>query len=136
MIYAKIGIAIAIIVAAYWKGYYDEHQRFLAFQNEVKAVGQAQELANKNAIELAEVITEGIKDEYQLKIDNLRRQYANAGRVCNTNPGGGNVSKNATPAARAYDPSTDSEFIAKCAMTTAQLVTLQKWITKQKEAEK
>jgi hypothetical protein len=88
MMYAKIGIAIAIILAAYWKGYHDEHKRFLAFQAEVAAIGKAQELANQNAIQLSEVITEGIKDEYETRIASLRRQYANAGRVCDTRSGG------------------------------------------------
>jgi hypothetical protein len=136
MIYAKIGIAIAIILAAYWKGYHDEHKRFLAFQAEVAAIGKAQELANQNAIQLSEVITEGIKDEYETRIASLRRQYANAGRVCNPNSGGSQVSTVSKPSNGTDGTPADPEFIGKCAETTAQLVALQKWIAKHLEVQK
>lgn len=136
MMYAKIGIAIAIILAAYWKGYHDEHKRFLAFQAEVAAIGKAQELANQNAIQLSEVITEGIKDEYETRIASLRRQYANAGRVCNTNSGGSQVSTVSKPPNGTDGTPADPEFIGKCAETTAQLVALQKWIAKHLEVQK
>jgi hypothetical protein len=131
MMYAKIGIAIAIILAAYWKGYHDEHKRFLAFQAEVAAIGKAQELANQNAIQLSEVISEGIKDEYETRIASLRRQYA--GRVCNPNSGGGQVSTVSKSSNGIDGTPSDPEFVGKCAETTAQLVALQKWITKHLE---
>jgi hypothetical protein len=136
MMYAKIGIAIAIILAAYWKGYHDEHKRFLAFQAEVAAIGKAQELANQNAIQLSEVITEGIKDEYETRIASLRRQYANAGRVCDTRSGGSQMPPVSKSANGTDGTPADPEFIGKCAETTAQLVALQKWIAKHLEVQK
>ncbi len=134
--YAKIGIAIAIILAAYWKGYHDEHKRFLAFQAEVAAIGKAQELANQNAIQLSEVITEGIKDEYETRIASLRRQYANAGRVCDTRSSSGQMPPVSKSANGTDGTPADPEFIGKCAETTAQLVALQKWIAKHLEVQK
>jgi hypothetical protein len=136
MMYAKIGIAIAIILAAYWKGYHDEHKRFLAFQAEVAAIGKAQELANQNAIQLSEVITEGIKDEYETRIASLRRQYANAGRVCDTRSSSGQMPPVSKSANGTDGTPADPEFIGKCAETTAQLVALQKWIAKHLEVQK
>ena len=85
MLYAKIGIAIAIILAAYWKGYSDEHERFLKFQAEVAAIGKAQELANKHAIEVAEIITESVKENYETRIASIKSEYARRMRNSNTN---------------------------------------------------
>jgi hypothetical protein len=134
MLYAKIAIAVAVILAAYWKGYSDEHERFLKFQAEVAAIGKAQELANQNAIQLAEVITEGVKDEYETRIAAIRSQYA--GRVRNANTCGGNVPTVSKPAKSANGTTDDIGVIGACALETAKLVALQKWIVKQQEHHK
>ncbi len=134
MLYAKIGIAVAIILAAYWKGYSDEHERFLKFQAEVAAVGKAQELANKNAIQLAEVINEGVKDEYETRIAALRRQYA--GRVQQCNSGSGAVSTIPKSSPSVNGTADDPAIIGLCAEETAKLVALQKWIKLNMEHQK
>jgi hypothetical protein len=130
MLYAKIGIAVAIILAAYWKGYSDEHERFLKFQAEVAAVGKAQELANKNAIQLAEVIN----DEYETRIAALRRQYA--GRVQQCNSGSGAVSTIPKSSPSVNGTADDPAIIGLCAEETAKLVALQKWIKLNMEHQK
>ncbi len=134
MLYAKIGIAVAIILAAYWKGYSDEHERFLKFQAEVAAIGKAQELANKNAIQLAEVINEGVKDEYETRIAALRRQYA--GRVQQCNSGSGAVSTIPKSSPSVNGTADDPAIIGLCAEETAKLVALQKWIKLNMEHQK
>jgi hypothetical protein len=134
MLYAKIGIAVAIILAAYWKGYSDEHERFLKFQAEVAAIGKAQELANKNAIQLAEVINEGVKDEYETRIAALRRQYA--GRVQQCNSGSGAVSTIPKSSPSVNGTADDPAIIGLCAVETAKLVALQKWIKLNMEHQK
>jgi hypothetical protein len=83
---------------------------------------------------LSEVISEGIKDEYETRIASLRRQYA--GRVCNPNSGGGQVSTVSKSSNGTDGTPADPEFVGKCAETTAQLVALQKWITKHLEVQK
>jgi hypothetical protein len=99
-------------------------------------VGEAQEAANKSAVEIAEVITESVKENYENQIAALRTKYAGAGRVCDNSAGRRDLPKNAKPARDSYDPTTDPEFVAKCAMTTQQLVSLQQWVTKQQEHQK
>ena len=136
LLYAKIA-AIAIALAlAYWGGYDRMRDKHLLFVAEVKAAGEAQEAANKSAIEIAEVITESVKENYENQIAALRTKYAGVGRVCDNGASRRDLPKNAKPARDAYDPTTDPEFIAKCAMTTQQLVSLQQWITKQQEHQK
>lgn len=134
MLYAKIAIAVAVILAAYWKGYSDEHERFLKFQAEVAAIGKAQELANKNAIELSEVISEGIKDEYEVRIAALRSEYAK--RMRNANSGSCPMPAVSKPAPSVVGTADDPAIIGLCAEETAKLVALQKWIIKQQGAVK
>jgi hypothetical protein len=129
MIYAKIGIAIAIILAAYWKGYSDEHERFLKFQAEVAAIGKAQEQANQHAIEVAEIITEGVRSEYEARIDAVRRQYA--GRVQQCSTGRSNLPTLPKTTSRADELAADSRLAGLCAETTQQLISLQQWVAKQ-----
>jgi hypothetical protein len=134
ILYAKIA-AIAIAIAlSYWAGYDRMRDKHLLFVAEVKAAGEAQEAANKSAVEIAEVITEGVKDEYETRIAALRRQYAGRVQQCGTSSGQvSTVSKSSngtdgTPA--------DPEFVGKCAETTAQLVALQKWVKLNMERSK
>jgi hypothetical protein len=129
MLYAKIGIAVVVILAAYWKGYSDEHERFLKFQAEVAAVGKAQELANQHAIEVAEIITEGVRSEYEARIDAVRRQYA--GRVQQCSTGRSNLPATPKTTSRADDLAADSRLAGLCAETTQQLISLQQWVAKQ-----
>jgi hypothetical protein len=136
ILYAKIAAAVIAIGLAYWAGYDRMRDKHLLFVAEVQAVGEAQEAANQHAVEVAEIISEAIKNEYELKIAGLRSKYANAGRVCDNGSGRSNVSKNAGPSTKPYDPTTDPEFIMKCSETTAQLVTLQKWLIQQQEHQK
>jgi hypothetical protein len=133
MLYAKIGIAIAVILAAYWKGYSDEHERFLKFQAEVAAIGKAQEIANQNAVMVAELISEGVRDEYEVKIAALRSKYAGAGRVQQCGSSGSKVPSVSKPSSSTNGAANDLGVIGNCALETAKLVALQKWITKQQE---
>jgi hypothetical protein len=136
MIYAKIAAIVIALGLAYWKGYDTMKDKHLLFVAEVKAIGEAQEAANQQAIAVAEIITESVKENYENQITALRTKYAGAGRVCDQSSSRRDLSKNAKPSRDTYDPATDPEFIAKCAMTTQQLVSLQQWITKQQEQQK
>jgi len=136
ILYAKIAAVAIALALAYWAGYDRMRDKHLLFVAEVKAIGDAQELANKHAVEISEVITEGIKDEYETRIASLRRQYANAGRVCDTRSGGGQMPPVSKSANGTDGTPADPEFIGKCAETTAQLVALQKWIAKHLEVQK
>ncbi len=137
ILYAKIAaIAIALGIA-YWKGYDTMRDKHLLFVAEVESIGKAQEQANQHAIEVAEIITETVKNEYELKIAGLRTRYAGANGVCKpAGPGGNRVPPTTTTTGRTDGTPSDPEFIAKCAVTTQQLVSLQQWITKQQEHQK
>jgi hypothetical protein len=134
ILYAKIA-AIAIALAlAYWAGYDRMRDKHLLFVAEVKAVGEAAEAANKSAVEIAEVITEGVKDEYETRIAALRRQYAGRVQQCSTS--GGAVSSVSKPAPSVVGTADDPAIIGLCAEETAKLVALQKWVKLNMERSK
>ena len=136
MLYAKIAaIAIALGIA-YWAGYDRMRDKHLLFVAEVKAAGEAQEAANKSAIEIAEVISEGVRDEYEVKIAALRTKYAGAGRVQQCGTSSGKVPAVSKPSGSTNGASDDMGVIGNCALETAKLVALQKWITQQQEHAK
>jgi hypothetical protein len=134
ILYAKIA-AIAIALAlAYWGGYDRMRDKHLLFVAEVKAVGEAAEAANKSAIEIAEVITEGVKDEYETRIAALRRQYAGRVQQCSTS--GGSVPSVSKPAPSVAGTADDPAIVGLCAEETAKLVALQKWVKLNMERSK
>jgi len=134
ILYAKIAAAVIAIVIAYWAGYDRMRDKHLLFVAEVKAVGEAQEAANKSAVEIAEVITEGVKDEYETRIAALRRQYA--GRVQQCNSGSGAVSTVSKSSPSIAGTADDPAIIGLCAEETAKLVALQKWVKLNMERSK
>jgi hypothetical protein len=134
ILYAKIA-AIAIAIAlAYWGGYDRMRDKHLLFVAEVKAAGEAQEAANKSAVEIAEVITEGVKDEYETRIAALRRQYAGRVQQCGTSSG--SVPSVSKPAPSVAGTADDPAIVGLCAEETAKLVALQKWVKLNMERSK
>jgi hypothetical protein len=134
ILYAKIAAVALALALAYWAGYDRMRDKHLLFVAEVKRVGEAQEAANKSAIEIAETITEGVKNEYQARIDAVRSQYASRVRQCSS--GGSQVSSASNTTTRADDLASDSRLAGLCAETTQQLISLQQWILKQQGAQK
>jgi hypothetical protein len=121
----KIAVIATALAFSYWKGYSGEHEKFLKFKAEVEAVGKAQEIANQNAAEMAEVITEGVKNEYEARIAALRNYYSN--RV-QSNPNRSNVSTVSSSTAGTHESAGDTVSARQCAEVTQQLVSLQKWV--------
>jgi hypothetical protein len=134
ILYAKIAVIVIALGLAYWKGYDTMRDKHLLFVAEVKSIGEAQEAANKSAVEIAEVITEGVKNEYEARIANLRSQYSGRVRQCSSSSGQVSGASNTTT--RADDLASDSRLAGLCAETTQQLISLQQWIVKQQERSK
>ena len=130
----KIGAIVIALGLAYWAGYDRMRDKHLLFVAEVKRIGEAPEAANKSAVEIAEVITEGVKDEYETRIAALRRQYA--GRVQQCNSGGGQVSTIPKSSPSVAGSANDPAIIGLCAEETAKLVALQKWVKLNMERSK
>jgi len=121
----KIAVIATALAFSYWKGYSGEHEKFLKFKAEVEAVGKAQEIANQSAVEIAAVITEGVKNEYEARIAAIRNYYSN--RV-QSNPNSGNVSSVSVTTTGTNESTGNTVSIGQCAEVTQQLVSLQKWV--------
>ena len=74
-------------------------------------------------------MTDGVKNEYEAKLSALRSYYSK--RVQQSSSGSSNVSSVSDASATANGSTSDPDFVRQCAETTAQLVSLQTWITKQ-----
>ena len=130
--YMILGAVLAIIAAfgsGYYKGYSAEHEKFVAFQEQIKSIAKAQEAKNESVVKQHELVTDGIKNEYEAKLAALRSYYAK--RVQQPSSSSGNVSGISNASAAANGNTSDPEFVGRCAETTAQLVSLQDWIKKQ-----
>lgn len=126
------GTAIAFMLSfatGYYKGYSHEHERFVAFQEQIKLVSKAQETQNESIVKQHQLVTDGIKNEYEAKIAALRSYYSK--RVQYNNSGGANLSTVPNASAGTDGNPTDAGFVGRCAETTAQLVSLQQWVNKQ-----
>jgi hypothetical protein len=134
ILYAKIAAIVIALGLAYWKGYDTMRDKHLLFVAEVKSIGEAAEAANKSAVEIAEVITEGVKDEYEARIAALRRQYA--GRVQQCGTGSGQVSTVSKSSPSVAGTADDPAIVGLCAEETAKLVALQKWVKLNMERSK
>ena len=135
MLYAKIAAIVIALGLAYWRGYDHMRDKHLLFVAEVQRVGEAQEAANQHAVEVAEIISESVKNEYEIKIASLRNRYAGAGRVCDQSASRSGLPTISTATRRVDGTPADPEFIMKCSETTQQLVSLQQWINKQQEQQ-
>lgn len=129
LILAGVLIVIAAFGSGYYKGYSAEHERFIAFQEQVKSVAKTQEAKNESIVKQHELVTDGVKNEYEAKLAALRSYYAK--RVQQSGSSGSNVSGVSNPSLGATGATSDPEFVGRCAETTAQLVSLQAWINKQ-----
>ena len=121
-------VMIALSVAALGGLGYGKYEsaKYDAYVAKTEAAAKEQELINKAKAREAEQVTEKVKNDYQNKLDILKRTYSgmrltNAGQT-STVPGTSSTT-DGTPA--------DPKFIEKCAITTQQLVSLQAWLNEQ-----
>lgn len=117
--------AVVLALAGFGYGKY-ESAKYDAYVAKTEAAAKEQEMINKAKAREAEQVTEKVKNDYQNKLDILKRTYGgmrlpNSGQT-STIPGASG-SADGTPA--------DPKFIEKCAITTQQLVSLQAWLNEQ-----
>ena len=117
--------AVVLALAGFGYGKY-ESAKYDAYVAKQEAAAKEQEMINKAKAREAEQVTEKVKNDYQTKLDILKRTYggmrlssaSQASQVSGTAGG-----TDGTPA--------DPKFVEKCAITTQQLVSLQAWLNEQ-----
>ena len=128
--FAKILGAIVLVIAlfgiGYYKGYASEKEKFNQYKAEIEAQIKTQEAVNANIIKRQDIITEGITNEYQAKLNRLKSSYA----------GGVQLNKSTvTLSSTSQSPFRTNEeaqaFVFDCASTVQQLMSLQDWLNSQ-----
>lgn len=103
-----------------------ESAKYDAYKSKVELAAQQQEFEIKSREKQANLINEKVKNDYENRLDIIKRTYGGM-RFASTNQ-----TSTVSPApSRTDGTATDPQFIAKCAMTTQQLESLQAWLNEQ-----
>jgi len=118
-------LIISTLLFAYGR---HEHNLYVSYKAEVEALGKAQEIENASKDKQAALITQGVKNEYEAKLSNIRNFYG-SGLHVNPNSSkttGISPTPTGTDASAAY-----SVLVGQCAETAQQLVSIQEWLNEQ-----
>ena len=132
MPYRYLAIAagvIMVLLGVYAKGRMDERELFNAFKRDVAAAAMAQEAKNESTKKQQDIMTKGVKDEYEARLAAVRAYY---GRM-QYRSGGSSMSAvpNATNGIDATSTNglpVDPNLLIQCTETTLMLTSLQKWV--------
>jgi hypothetical protein len=127
--YIKIGLAVLLLCSAFYGGYHIGNSKYLAYKAEVETIARTQEAKVQSIQAQHELVTRGIKDEYEAKLSAVRNYYKSASMW--------NKSSTSTvPGISATTSVTDvissyNVLAGQCSQSTLMLVELQKWINEQ-----
>ena len=124
MIYGAIGAILASFLMGLGLGWKFENNRFTAFKSELIAATATQEAENHSIKKQTDLVTKGVKNEYEAKIAALRNYYSSGLH----NSSSGKMSAFSSSALGA-DANTSYTILARqCSESTQQLVSLQDWL--------
>lgn len=123
-VYIYIALSIAAVAGIGYGKY--ESAKYDAYVAKAEAASKEQEIINRYKAREAAQVTEKVKNDYENKLDIIKRTYG--GMRLPSTSATGQVS--GTASSTDGTPS-DVKFIEKCAITTQQLVSLQAWLNEQ-----
>ena len=127
--YWKLGIAGALLIAAFSTGWYVRNLDYQAFKLEVLNTAKAQEAHVASITKQQALVTKGIENEYEAKLAAVRNYYKSTS-VWN-NPSSSPMSGISTAPSTANVIAAYNEIAGLCAETTVQTIALQDWIRQQ-----
>ena len=121
-------IYIALTVAALGGLGYGKYEsaKYEAYVSKQELAAKEQEIINQAKAKEANQVTEKVKNDYQNKLDLIKHTYGGMRLSSSGQTGSISAATSATDGT-----ATDPQFIAKCAMTTQQLESLQSWLREQ-----
>jgi hypothetical protein len=122
--WVMIGLSVLALTGLGYGKY--ESAKYDAYVAKTEEAAKEQELINKAKAKEAAQVTEKVKNDYQNKLDILKRTYGGM-RLSST----GQTSSVPGASSGLDGTPSDPKFIEKCAMTTQQLVSLQAWLNEQ-----
>jgi hypothetical protein len=129
ILYVKLIAAGLLLLSVFYAGWHMRDVDFMAYKKEVEYTAKLQEEKVKSIRSQQELVTKGIKDEYDSKLTTLRNYYKSTSVW---NNGSGSQMSGLSPAPSATDViSSYNQLAGACAETTLQLVQLQKWLNEQ-----
>ena len=129
LLYVKIGAYILLILGAFAYGWHIRDVDYMVFKKEVAAAAEKQKAQTESVQKQHELVTKGIKDEYDAKLTTLRNYYKSTS-VWDNN-GSSTVSGISSTPKSADVIAAYNELAGNCAQTTLMLVELQKWLNEQ-----
>jgi hypothetical protein len=124
--YIKIGLIVLALCLSSYVGFHMGNSRYLEYKAQVETVAEVQKAKVESIQKQQDLVTKGIKNEFEAKLSAIRNYY-----------GGVQYSSSRTmPGISAAPKGTDAEtaypiLAGQCAVTTAQLTSLQDWINEQ-----
>ena len=129
ILYAKIIGGVLCVLGIFYAGWHLRDMDFMAYKKEVEHAAKVQEANTVSIQKQQELVTKGIKDEYDAKLSAVRNYYKSTS-MWNNN--GSSTVPGISPAPKLPDVITAyNELAGRCAETTVQVIELQKWINEQ-----
>jgi len=127
LLYAKLLAGAICILGIFYAGWHLRDVDFMAYKKEIATVAKAQEVKVESITKQQDLVTKGIKNDYESKLAAVRNYYGGV----QFNP-----SSRSMPGISAAPKGTDAEtaypvLAGQCAQTTAQLTSLQDWVNAQ-----
>jgi hypothetical protein len=126
--WVKIGAVVFALGFAYYKGYSGEHDKFVTFKAQVEAVGKIQETKNESIQKQSDLVSKGIKNEYEAKLAAVRNYYAG---MQHSGASSGKLSGISNPTIGTNESPAYYQLAESCSETTLQTLALQDWILQQ-----
>jgi hypothetical protein len=126
--WVKIGAVVFALGFAYYKGYSGEHDKFIAFKAQVEAVGKIQEAKNESIVKQQDLVSKGIKNDYESKLAAVRNYYAG---LQHPSASGGKLPSLSNPSSGTNESTAYYQLAESCSETTIQTLALQDWILQQ-----
>ena len=123
--YIYAGLTV-LALAGFGYGRY-EHNNYIEFKAEVIAQAKIQEAKNESIQKQSDLVSKGIKNEYEAKLSAVRNYYAGLQR----NTGGSSVSGISNPTSGVNESPAYYKLAESCSETTVQVIALQDWILQQ-----
>lgn len=121
-------IMIALSVAALGGLGYGKFEatKYDAYVAKAELAAKEQEIINQAKAKEANQVTEKVKNDYENKLSLIKHTYSGMRLSSSGQTGTISAATSSTDGT-----ATDPQFIAKCAMTTQQLESLQAWLNEQ-----
>jgi len=123
-IYFKALTCFVLLLISFVSGFYVEHLRFANYKEKVVAEGKVQEQHNKDLIKQQALINQGIKNDYQNKLNSINAMYARM-RQSSSGQMPSSTDSTITINGSTYNALSVAQ---SCALETQKLISLQEWV--------